>query len=125
MNTEKIKEVLEDELGEQLNICSVEFQNGRYYAEMEFYSDAGEDFVFTVWFDGTWSDFCDNFRQYVIDFDPDEHAEMWVNSRGKNGVPDSIRTLIDDADSILEYLEKWSDNLEYDKYDDNWEVEEE
>lgn len=125
MNTEKIKEVLEDEFGEQLNICSVEFQNGRYYAEMEFYSDAGEDFIFTVWFDGTWGDFVDNFRQYVIDFDPDEHAEMWVNSRGKDGVPNSIRTLIDDADSILEYLEKWSDNLEYDKYDDNWEVEEE
>ena len=120
MNTEKIKEVLEDELGEQLNICSVGLQNGRYYAEMEFYSDAGEDFVFTVWFDGTWSDFVDNFRQYTIDFDPDEHAEMWVNSRGKNGVPDSIRTLIDDADSIQEYLYQWTDNLEYDKYDDEW-----
>ena len=119
MNAEKIKAVLEKEL-ESINICSVGFQNKQYYAEMEFCSDAGEDFVFTVWFDGTWNDFVENFREYAIGFDPDEHAEMWVNSRGKNGVPDSIRTLINDADSIQEYLEQFSDGLKYDKYDDKW-----
>ena len=120
-----IKEVLEEELGEKLNICSVGIQDGEYYAELEFGSDAGEDFVFDVWFDGTWNDFVTKFHQYAIGFDPDEHAEMWVESRGKNGVPDSIRELIDDADSIQKYLEKLSDGLKYDKYDDDWdEVEE-
>lgn len=115
-----IKEVLEKELGEKLNICGVEIQNGEYYAELEFGSDAGEDFVFDVWFDGTWNDFVTKFRQYAADFDPDEHAAMWVDSRGKNGVPDSIRALINDADSIQEYLEQFSDGLKYDKYDDEW-----
>ena len=115
-----IKEVLEEELGEKLNICGVEIQNGEYYAELEFGSDAGEDFVFDVWFDGTWNDFVAKFRQYAADFDPDEHAAMWVDSRGKNGVPDSIRALINDADSIQEYLEQFSDGLKYDKYDDEW-----
>ena len=29
---------------------------------------------------------------------------MWVEIRGKRGVPDSIRTLIDDADAIKEMV---------------------
>ena len=29
---------------------------------------------------------------------------MWVESRGKRGVPNSIRTLIDDADAIKEMV---------------------
>ena len=120
MTTEKIKEVLKEEFGNGLSICSVGLQDGECYAEMEFYSDAGEDFVFTVWFDGTWTDFVENFREYAVEFDPDEHAEMWVNSRGENGVPDSIRTLIDDANSIKEHLEQFSDGLKHGKYNDEW-----
>ena len=50
-------------------------------------------------------------REYAYDFDPDEHAEMWVESRGKRGVPDSIRTLIDDADAIKEMAFELADAL--------------
>ena len=69
--------------------------------EFEKYSPAGEDFIFTI----TGNDearVAEQVREYAYDFDPDEHAEMWVESRGKRGVPDSIRTLIDDADAIKE-----------------------
>jgi hypothetical protein len=31
---------------------------------------------------------------------------MWVGIRGQYGIPDSIRTLIDDADAIGKELEK-------------------
>ena len=44
--------------------------------------------------------------EYAADFDADEHAEMWVEFRGKNGVPNSIRALIDDADAIQEMLDE-------------------
>jgi len=50
-------------------------------------------------------------RRYAADFDADEHAAMWVESRGKRGVPDSIRTLIDDADAIQEMLDELADAL--------------
>ena len=80
-------------------------QDKNYYAELEFNSHAGEDFVFDIWFDGTVEDFADNLWEYSQGFDPDEHAEMWVPSRGKNGVPSSIRALIRDAEDIQEELE--------------------
>lgn len=75
-------------------------QDGRYYSECEVYSPAGEDVIVTVWYDGTTQDFVRSFREYADDFDPDEHAEMWVESRGENGVPSTIRELIDDAEAI-------------------------
>ena len=36
---------------------------------------------------------------------------MWVESRGEKGVPDSIRTLIDDADAIKEMVSELADAL--------------
>lgn len=45
------------------------------------------------------------------DFDADEHAAMWIESRGERGIPSSIRTLIDDADAIKEMLKELADKL--------------
>ena len=82
-------------------------QDGKYYTEMAFYSDAGEDFVFSIWHNRTKASFINAFQDYAIDFDPDEHAEMWIDARHSvAGVPQSIRTLIDDADGIKETLEQ-------------------
>ena len=69
--------------------------------ELEKYSPAGEDFFFCV----DKKDFIQNVIEYAEDFDADEHAEMWVSCRNTvRGVPQSIRTLIDDADAIQEML---------------------
>lgn len=107
--SKKIIEILEDN---DINIICTEKQDKRYYTEMEFYSDAGEDFVFSIWHNRTKRSFIDAFREYAIDFDPDEHAEMWVNARNTvNGVPQSIRTLINDADSIDSFLNEVSEQL--------------
>lgn len=78
--------------------------------EFEKYSPAGEDFIFTIVGNGE-ENVVEKVREYAYDFDPDEHAEMWVESRGKKGVPDSIRTLIDDADSIKEMLFELAEEL--------------
>lgn len=107
--SKKIIEILEDN---NIIIICTEKQDTRYYTEMEFFSDAGEDFVFDIWHDRTKKSFIDAFREYAIDFDPDEHAEMWVNARNTvSGVPQSIRTLIDDADSIDSFLNDVSEQL--------------
>lgn len=89
-----------------------EADNNEFFQEVEFYSDAGEDVVETVFYNGTSKDFIRAFREMAMIFDADEHAAMWVDLRGKSGVPDSIRVLIDDADSIKEFLLKVADELE-------------
>lgn len=89
-----------------------EQQNGEFYREIEFYSNAGEDVIETIWYDGTDEGFIKAFRQLADDFDADEHAEMWIDGRGKSGVPDSVRELIDDAEEIKETLLTVADELE-------------
>lgn len=66
-------------------------------------SPAGEDFFFTV----AKRNFAKEVDKYANGFDADEHAEMWIECRKTvNGVPQSVRTLIDDADAIQEMLNK-------------------
>ena len=47
--------------------------------ELQKYSPAGEDFSIIVEVE----DFTESVREYANDFDADEHAEMWVEARGK------------------------------------------
>lgn len=115
MLNKKITKVLENnevKLSEKY-----EAGNNEFCHDVEFYSDAGEDVVETVFYDGTSKDFVRAFKEMADDFDADEHAEMWIDLRGKRGVPDSIRVLINDADSIKEFLLKVADELEH--IDDN------
>lgn len=77
--------------------------------ELEKYSPAGEDFLMCVEVEN----FPESVREYANDFDSDEHAEMWINARGRvNGVPNSIRELIDDAEEIKKMIYELADVLE-------------
>lgn len=89
-------------------------QNNRVYAELGKYSPAGEDFSMIVDFDieNQAVTFIDDLRSCYENFDPDEHAEMWIPSRGKGGCPSSIRRLIEDADAIDEMIKELLDALE-------------
>ena len=97
-----IMDILENN---DISVLSIEKQGKDYVSELEWYSPAGEDVIIVVWFDGTNGGFVDGFTKYAFDFDPDEHAEGWVEYRGKGGCPSSIRELIEDADAINEMLE--------------------
>lgn len=68
--------------------------------EIENYSPAGEDLVFTLYGETLLEAVTELYESY----DAEEHAELWIDNRGKNGVPESIRELLDDADSIEEML---------------------
>lgn len=71
-------------------------------------SPAGEDFYFTV----DKKNFARSVQEYAEEFDADEHAAMWVeNMHTVKGVPQSIRTLIDDADAIQEMLTELSEQI--------------
>lgn len=75
--------------------------------QFEKFSPAGEDFLFYA----NVFELADEIKKYADDFDPDEHTEMWVEFRGKRGVPKSIRTLIDDADAIKIMLTDLSEQV--------------
>ena len=81
---DSILDVLEEN---DFSVCSIDEQNGETVAELEWYSPAGEDVIVTIWFDGSDADFIRSFRDYADDFDAEEHAAMWVNSRGKTAFP--------------------------------------
>jgi len=90
---------------------STEEQRGELITELEWYSDAGEDIIIDLWHKGNKKSFADAFAEYAEDFDPDEHAEMWIEFRGKGGCPSSIRELLDDADGIKKHLEDTAEAL--------------
>lgn len=96
---DKLKKILNkaEELGWSY---SIQKEDDRNYVELQTHSPAGEDFYMDIDFeeDAPGQDFIDNLSNYS--FDPDEHAAMYINIRGTNGVPGSIRTLIEDAESI-------------------------
>ena len=87
-------------------------ERGEYCAELESRSPAGEDLIIDVWHGGGTNSFIYCFRRYANEFDPDGHAEKWVECRGQNGVPLGIRDLIDDADAIQTMLLDLADALE-------------
>lgn len=105
----KIIKIMEDE---GWKIYDITKQDDEYYVEIENYSPEGEDIVETVWFDGTNKGFIEGVRKSAESFDADEHAELWIDSRGKNGVPNTIRELLDDADAIKDMLIDIADKLE-------------
>lgn len=87
--------------------ADIEKQGDEYYAELEFYSHAGEDFVFIIWFTDEDS-FIDNFQEYAFNFDSDEHVREWI----KNDLTQmSVHRLIDDAEEIEEFLSEVSHEL--------------
>ena len=63
--------------------------------------------IISLIYDGTEEDFIRQFERYAEDFDAEEHAEMYINMRGKRGVPNcTIRELLNDAEEIKQLYEK-------------------
>lgn len=80
--------------------------------DLNWCSPAGEDFWVSIYFDGTDAGFVAELKNYAGNFDPDEHAEMWIPSRGRHGVPSSIREIVEDAEQIKRFLLTLSENME-------------
>ena len=68
---------------------------------------AGEDWGLIIWFDGSDNGFIYAFRKYSESFDVDDEAEFWIESRGENGIPSSVRKIteiLNDAEWKKEQL---------------------
>lgn len=88
------------EVCERLDWTVHEYKDGT--VDLEKYSPAGEDFIFGVRADR----FVREVKEYAAYFDVDEHVELWVDGRGKRGVPSSIRELVEDAEAIDKMLQE-------------------
>jgi len=82
------------------------------YVLIEFWTDtAGQDipYEYDGW-DGTAEDLVKDFVKHAENYDVDEEVELYVNMRGQNGVPSTIRELLDDCqeakDTLMEIAEK-------------------
>ena len=107
--SKKILDVLENN---GFNYGEITEQNEDYYIEINQDTPAGEDWIVTIWFDGDDESFINSFRKFVESFDIDEEVELWIESRGKNGVPSSVRELVEDAEWKKETLGKTLKDLE-------------
>ena len=72
--------------------------------ELEMFTPEGEDMILTIWYDGTEEGFIKAFNTYANEFDAEEHAETWIKCREKNGIPSSIKDLLEDAEWIKNTL---------------------
>lgn len=88
-----------------------EQDNGKYI-EINQSTPEGEDWWETLWFDGTYEGFTNAVEKRVLNFDIDEEVEIWIQSRGKGGCPNSIMDLVHDAEWKQKALEKLLDDLQ-------------
>ena len=100
----KQRKIIED-LGWNIEIEN--WSNQKEYRISQ-YSPLGEDFSFNVSYDDPVNDII----RYYNNYDAEEHAEIFIECRGKRGTPSSIRALLKDADDIEEMLKKLVGKLE-------------
>lgn len=106
---DKIIEIVEKK---DFVINETEKQGNDFYVELGQFTPCGEDWWETIWFDGTDEGFIKAVRERYNNFDVDEEVEIWVENRGKNGVPSSIKALIEDAEWKESMLDELADELE-------------
>lgn len=108
MNKEELQKIIEARLEDYVKVSDIATTSVEFYVEVEFWSDLGEDIVETIWFSElTEESFIEGLEKCANFFDVDEHAELWVHSRGKNGCSDcSIIELVEDAQMVKKKLER-------------------
>lgn len=77
----------------------------RYDIELQFYTDYGQDFNFSV---NRNEDYVKQVYDYYNSFDPDEEALLWVDDsgHGKNGAPYRLKDIITDMEEVEDELKK-------------------
>lgn len=101
------------------SIHEVEKQNEDFYVEINQSTPLGEDWWETIWFDGTDEGFIEAIKDRYNGFDVDEETEIWIENRGKNGVPSSIKALVEDAEWKERTLGELFDQLEEVEFDED------
>lgn len=106
----RIEKVLED-----LDISYKYYKNKDregWYGLVEFWTDtSGHDIPIEFDFNGTAKDFVKEFCEAAENYDVDEEIEVFIGMRGKNGVPNTVRELLDDCQEAKDTLMKIAEKL--------------
>ena len=111
---ERIEKVLD-----KLNIPHYKWEekaSGIWYGIVEFWTDtAGHDIPVEIDFDGTAEDFVKQFVEYAENYDVDDEVELYIGGRGKRGIPDTVRELLDDCqeakNTLMEIANEFQQNF--------------
>ena len=88
-----------------LNDIGIKHEITENNALIEFWTDtAGQDIPVEFEYDGTANDFVEKFSDCAESYDVDEEVALYAGMRGANGIPTSIRTLIDDCQEAKDTL---------------------
>lgn len=103
---------------------SVSEQDGRYIAELEFYSDKGSNQIVNIWFDYDEEDsqyadstacrsFAKGLKDYYESWDVDEYVYMWLEAKcNRHDIcPLNARELVEDAEQIDKFLKQLSTEI--------------
>ena len=104
----KITKVLEEK---EFSISSNSIQDNEYVIEFGQYTPEGEDWFVYLFYDGSYNNFKEKLTEYSENFDVNEEVELWVENRGRNGVPNSIKDLVEDAEWKQQQLKELSESL--------------
>lgn len=97
---------------EVLDNMGISYEIKKDYALIEFWTDtAGQDIPVEIDYDGTVENLVDKFTAHAENYDVDDEVEIYVNMRGENGVPSSIRELLDDCQEAKDTLMEIANNL--------------
>lgn len=92
-------------------IGEITYQKNGICVDLNQSTPLGEDWWVVIFFDGTNNGFIQKFYDYAYDYDIDEEVECYVQNRGKNGIPNSIVDLVDDAKWKQKTLKETADEL--------------
>lgn len=99
MTFKKIEEILEEKG------VKYEIRPKEGYGLVEFWTDtAGHDIITEFDFNGTPKGFVKEFVERAENYDVDEEVELFVGMRGKRGIPDTVRELLDDCQEAKDTL---------------------
>ena len=102
---ERIEAVLDD--------SEVRYEIEETSGYVEFWTDtAGQDIRVDIEYDGTPEDFVSRFAEYAENYNVDDEVELYVDMRGKSGIPDTIRELINDCEEAKNTLMSIAEKLE-------------
>lgn len=113
IRNENLEELLDtaEEMGWSYRIYKED--SDRAYVELKKSSPAGGAFSIEVDFieESEIISFLDDLYDVYASFDVDEYVDMYASQRGENGVPETYRELLEDAESIEEMIKELYDSL--------------
>lgn len=110
-NVELSREILDTLEQYDFSVLGIEEEKNKCIAELECFTPLGEDWLLIICFDGTDDGFTEAISERYDNFDVDEETSILIEHRGENGIPSSVKALLEDAEWKKKTLEDLANDL--------------